>query len=92
MIKSFRHAGLKNFFLTGSKAGIQPIHVKKLNLLLSMLDEANEPKDMSLPGWNLHELKGDQAGKWWVKVNGNWRITFYFENTDAVLVDYEDYH
>jgi proteic killer suppression protein len=25
-------------------------------------------------------------------VNGNWRLTFVFEGTDAVLVDYQDYH
>ena len=25
-------------------------------------------------------------------VNGNWRITFYFEGQDAFLVDYMDYH
>jgi proteic killer suppression protein len=27
-----------------------------------------------------------------VWVNGNWRVTFIFEGTDAVLVDYQDYH
>jgi addiction module HigA family antidote len=30
MIKSFRHAGLEKFFFTGSKAGIQPSHARKL--------------------------------------------------------------
>jgi toxin HigB-1 len=25
-------------------------------------------------------------------VNGNWRLTFAFENGDAILVDYQDYH
>ncbi len=44
-----------------------------------MLDEAVEPRDMNLPGWGLHELKGDLAGHWSVKVNGNWRMTFRFE-------------
>jgi len=24
-------------------------------------------------------------------VNGNWRLTFAFENGDAILVDYQDY-
>ncbi|MCP5276625.1 MAG: type II toxin-antitoxin system RelE/ParE family toxin [Burkholderiales bacterium] len=27
-----------------------------------------------------------------ITVNGNWRITFTFEDEDAVLVDYQDYH
>jgi proteic killer suppression protein len=25
-------------------------------------------------------------------VNGNWRLTFKFEDENAVLVDYQDYH
>jgi toxin HigB-1 len=29
---------------------------------------------------------------WAITVNGNWRITFRFENGDALLVDYQDYH
>ncbi len=29
---------------------------------------------------------------WAVTVNGNWRLTFYFEGQDAHLVDYQDYH
>lgn len=92
MIQSFRHAGLEKFFRTGSKAGIQPAHAKKLSLQLATLDEAVEPLDMALVGWNLHELKGNLAGYWSVKVNGNWRMTFRFDEGDAVLVDYQDYH
>lgn len=47
---------------------------------------------MGLPGWGLHPLKGELAGHWAIWVNGNWRLTFRFEGTDAVLVDYRDYH
>jgi proteic killer suppression protein len=32
------------------------------------------------------------AGRWFVKVNGNWRLTFQFIGTDVEVVDYEDYH
>jgi proteic killer suppression protein len=32
------------------------------------------------------------AGRWSITVNGNWRLTFIFEGTDVVLLDYEDYH
>lgn len=92
MIRSFKHAGLERFFTTGSKAGIQPAHARKLNVLLTALDEAEKPLDMGFAGWNLHELKGEMTGCWSVKVNGNWRITFRFEGIDAVLVDYQDYH
>lgn len=92
MIKSFGHKGLEKFFLTGSKAGIQPKHAARLRLQLTVLDNASEPHDMGLPGYNLHELKGQESGIWAVSVNGNWRLTFKFEESDAVLVDYRDYH
>ena len=92
MIKSFQHAGLEKFFKTGSKAGIQPAHAKKLSLQLFALDLAKSAADLSRPGWNLHPLKGDLAGHWSIKVNGNWRVTFRFAGEDAILVDYQDYH
>lgn len=92
MIKSFQHKGLQALFDTGSKAGIQPHHAQKLLRLLARLDVANGPEDMNLPGWRLHSLVGDLAGFYSVSVNGNWRMTFTFEDGDAVLVDYLDYH
>lgn len=47
---------------------------------------------MNAPGWRLHQLKGELAGRWSIHVSGNWRLTFAFEGEDAVLVDYLDYH
>ncbi len=35
MIKSFRHDGLKRFFRTGSKAGIDPKHAKAIEAATS---------------------------------------------------------
>jgi plasmid maintenance system killer protein len=29
---------------------------------------------MNKPGWNLHQLKGQKAGIWLIKVSGNWRM------------------
>ena len=92
MIKSFRHSGIEKFFLTGSKAGIQPKHEDKLNVQLTVLNRARKPEDMATPGWNLYLLSGNLKGHWSVKVNGNWRLTFRFEGEDAILVDYQDYH
>jgi proteic killer suppression protein len=92
MIKSFQHKGLEAFFKTGSKAGIQPVHAKRLRLQLAALDGAVGSESMNLPGWKLHSLEGKLAGHWSVWVNGNWRLTFKFEGQDAVLLDYQDYH
>lgn len=92
MIQTFRHKGLAAFFRTGSKAGIQPHHAGRLRIQLTALDAAKGPADMDAPGWKLHPLSGTLAGHWSVWVNGNWRLTFTFEGTNAVLVDYQDYH
>lgn len=92
MIKTFVHKGLEGFFRKGSKAGIQPAHAAKLRRQLAQLDQARTAKDMNIPGWRLHPLTGDMAGQWSIWVNGNWRLTFAFDDGDAVLVDYRDYH
>ena len=92
MIKSFRHRGLEKFFSTGSKAGIQAKHAKRLKLILGRLHASTGPFDMNLPGLRLHELTGSRKGTWSVTVSGNWRITFQFQGEDAEIVDYEDYH
>ncbi|GEM_PF-5774409 len=47
---------------------------------------------MDLPGWRLHRLKGKDKGGHAIWVSGNWRMTFEFENGNAYVVDYEDYH
>lgn len=92
MIRSFRHKGIERFFLSGSKAGIQPVHAARLNEQLTVLNIANSPAQMNLPGWRLHQLSGTRAGFWAVSVSGNWRLIFGFEGEDAVVVDYQDYH
>jgi proteic killer suppression protein len=92
VIRSFRHPGIEKFYRKGSKAGIQPKHAKRLKLQLAQLDVAVGPNDMGVPIWRLHPLKGDLAGHWAVWVDENWRLTFKFEGTDVVLVDYQDYH
>lgn len=92
MIKSFRHKGLAGFFLTGSQAGIQLAHAKRLRLILGHLRLSTKPQDMALPELRLHALKGLGKNRWSVRVNGNWRVTFRFEGTDVCDVDYEDYH
>jgi toxin HigB-1 len=92
MIKQFIHKGLEDFFHTENKAGIQSFHAKKLKKQLSALENSKIPKDMNFPGWDLHQLKGNLENHWSIKVSGNWRLTFAFEENDAILVDYQDYH
>ena len=88
MIVRFKHKGLEEFYNTGTTKGIQAAHSAKLKRILALLDVAMLPKDMGLPGYRLHELKGKQKGYWSVTVNGNWRLTFRFINSDVELVNY----
>ena len=92
MIIKFKHKGLKKLFESGSISGIKPEHVDRLRRILALLETAESPIDMDLPGLGLPHLKGNRSGTWSVSVSGNWRVTFQFHNSDITNVDYEDYH
>ena len=92
MIKTFKHKGLAKLFETGSAAGVQPAHSKRLRLQLAALDTAHVIDDMDIPGFRLHALVGQEKGRWSIWVNGNWRVTFEFVDGNAYVLDYEDYH
>lgn len=59
---------------------------------LIALDTAHSIDDMDIPGFRLHRLKGKSAGRWSVWVNGNWRLTFDYDDGNVYIVNYEDYH
>ena len=92
MIRSFEHKGLARFFRSGNTAGIQAAHAKRFRLILGRLHAASDARDMDLPGLRLHPLTGNRIGVWSVTVSVNWRVTFRFEDGDAEIVNYEDYH
>ncbi len=60
--------------------------------ILDRLDAACFIEDMNYPGAQLHPLTGKWASFWAVKVSGNWRVIFRFEDNNTVDVDYIDYH
>ena len=91
-INGFRHKGLERFFATGNRRGIQAKHADRLRLILGRLNAAADPRDLSLPGLDVHELQGTRKGIWAVRVSGNWRVTFSFADNEVEHVDYEDYH
>lgn len=92
MIKSFRHKGLRRLFETGSALGVQVSHAKRLRMQTAALDTAKTIDDMDIAGFRLHPLKGPLRGRWSICVNGNWRVTFEFQDGNAFVIDYEDYH
>jgi proteic killer suppression protein len=92
VIKRFRHKGLEALFRTGSVKGIDAQLAGKLRRILLRLSDGPLPEAMALPGYRLHQLKGDRKGSWSVWVSGNYRLTFDIEGEDATNVDFEDYH
>jgi len=100
MIRSFSHKGLRDFFERGKTHGIKAQWKNRLERRLEVLDAAQSIADLNIPGWRLHELKGDRAGYWAIDVSGNWRLTFRLSEVETGLqkeldifdVDLEDYH
>jgi proteic killer suppression protein len=60
--------------------------------ILTLLDAADTPQALDLPGYRLHPLKGELRGFWSLTVRANWRIIFRFEGGDAWDVELTDYH
>ena len=92
-IKTFRHKGLKRLYEAGNTSGIPPRLADKIRDMLATIDTADSVSEIGLfPGWRLHPLKGDLAGRWSLTVSGNWRIVFRFGEGDAFELDLLDYH
>ena len=83
---------MKELFLSGNKKGVRPDMAGRLCRRLDVLDAADSLKAFGLPGFKLHPLRGEMKGKCSIRVTGNWRLTFRFENGDVFDVDLEDYH
>ena len=92
MIVSFRHKGLKLFYEKGDASKLQPQHVSKIRLILTRLDAAGTPEELNVPGYGLHQLKGDPKSFWSIKIDKNYRIIFRVENENTHDIDYIDYH
>ena len=92
MIKSFKHKGLKQYFKSGSTAGIQNSHARKLKMQLAAIDTAHVVEDIDLPGYQLHLLRGHRESIWSISVNGNGQVTVEFRDGNSYILNYEDYH
>jgi proteic killer suppression protein len=92
MIRTIRHKGLKRLHEDNDTRGVMAEHAVKLRDILARLDAALAVADMDLPGFQLHQLKGELKAYWAVTVRANWRVIFRFEHGHAYDVDYVDYH
>ena len=79
-------------FENNEAAKLPPQDIERIENILLLLNRAETPEDMELPGLKLHALKGERKGQWAVTVRANWRITFRFERGAVHDVDFVDYH
>ena len=78
--------------MTASKKGIQPRHARKLAEIWIGSTLHTRERICATRGADLHPLRGQWTGFWAVKVSGNWRVIFRFEEGNALQVNYLDYH
>ena len=100
MIVSFRHQGLEELFKRGKSQQIDSHHRERLLDQMAFLNRMTDEKEiLGQLSWGPQRLSGknpknhDIGALWSLKVSGNWRLTYYFdENAKVVLADYMDYH
>lgn len=57
MIKSFKNKNLEKFYFDGDDSAIEDVDSKRLRLILSQLDAADELKDCRIPSFNLKRVR-----------------------------------
>lgn len=92
MIENIRHKGLRKFHEKGERSGLNAKMISRIEEILSILEAAETVQETDIPGYRLHSLAGDKRRLWSVRVTGNWRIVFRFEDGAAYDVDLVDYH
>ena len=92
MIKSFKDKGLRRFSEKGDASRLSVQKTGRIAEILRLLEVATRPADLNIPGYRFHELAPRYPGTFSVLVSGNYRITFSWEDQDAIDVDLLDYH
>jgi len=93
MISSFRNKGLEELFIKGKTNRLPQERLKKIKMILAMLEAATDIRDLNAPALRLHKLKKPPFdGFWSVDISGNYRIIFQFDEGTVTDVDYLDTH
>ena len=91
MIRSFQSRALTAFWRSGDTSKFRVDLAERVRVRLSRLDQAVQPEEMNIPGFNFHRLRGKPV-RYSVHVNGPWCITFGWDGEDDVRVNLEQYH
>lgn len=96
MIQSFADGTTEDIFNGKDSKAARKLEKAVWPIVRRKLDRVNAAarlEDVRVPPGNrLKALKGDQKGRYSIRVNERWRITFRFENGNAQSVCCEDYH
>lgn len=93
MIKTFQCKQTDKIWQGQASRSFPPdIQNRALNKL-RQLDAAISLNDLRLPPSNhLEALKGERNGQWSIRINGQWRICFEWDDGAACAVEIVDYH
>jgi proteic killer suppression protein len=92
VIGSFRSRALRNIWEKNDPTGVGQNVRLRIVRILSILESAESLRDLDVPGFRFHALTGFTPRRYSMRVTGNWRITFAWEDGVASAVDLEDYH
>ena len=83
---------MKQYFESGNAKSVPSEMAKRIRVRLNVLDRAKDLRDINLPGFEFHSLKGDRKGEYAISVTGNCRMTFTFHDGNVLDLNLEDYH
>lgn len=92
MIGSFRSKALRNLWEKNDPTGVNPNALDRVRRILSILEGGETIRDLDVPGFRFHALKGYRPTRYSMRVTGNWRVTFAWKDGVAEAVELEDYH
>jgi proteic killer suppression protein len=75
MIGSFRSKALRNLWEKNDTTGVNPNALPRIARILSILDAGEDIRDLDVPGFRFHALKGFRPVRYSMRVTGNWRVT-----------------
>ncbi|MFZ5584658.1 MAG: type II toxin-antitoxin system RelE/ParE family toxin [Thermodesulfobacteriota bacterium] len=93
MIKTFANAATRKVYDGERPNRFAGLDFDQALARLDALDEAQTLAEIpALRSIGLHQLKGDRAGQWAMKINARWRLVFTWEEGAALDVEITDYH
>lgn len=92
VIRSFRSKELEKFWQRGDVRRIPTDWAEKIEILLDMIDAAEAPEDIAVSGLSFHAYRDGATERFAVMASMAWRLSFAWDEQDAVNVDLEQVH